>query len=288
MFRTLSLLNSISACRRFTLRTLGLAVSALGLNSYNLHAEELFQLRDVETVFESQPTSEVPVQQTALFDGTSSFMSSMFQVIDESASRNQAGLLGRAYIDGQYISLVTPEEFEVFGDTMPGFRTSLNFPAPWQNRLPSFLYQDVFLSARHIGISGTIDVLGNPFSMDTEIDNWVIGTTIYGSFDSTVRPFVQIGYDHQTVEIEMTGLGQTFFERDHEEKFFCSPGIEIDLMSNIAFRMATEIDFEEFKSSIMTSELIFWMTRNLFVRGGLINDVEWETYGGLIGGGLAY
>ncbi len=265
-----------------------LAVTAFGLNSCNLNAEELFQLRDVETVFESQATSELPVRQTALFDGSSSFLSSMFQVIEESASRNQAGLLGRAYIDAQYISLVTPEEFEVFGDTMPGFRTSLNLPAPWQNRLPSFLFQDVFLSARHLGISGTIDFLGNPFSMDTEIDNWVIGTTLYGSFDSTVRPFVQVGYDHQTVEIEMTGFGQTFFERDHESKFFCSPGIEIDMTSSVAFRMATEIDFEEFDSSVMTSELIFWVTGNLFVRGGLINDVEWETYGGLIGGGLAY
>lgn len=248
----------------------------------------MFQPRDVETVFESQTGAGVIVPPTSLGDRASFFASSMLQIVEESASRNEAGLLGRAYVDGQYISIVTPKDFEGFGETMPGFRTSLNLPAPWQSQLPSFLFQDVFFSARHLSMSGTINFFGNPLGMDLELDNWVIGTTVYTNFDSAVRPFVQLGYDYETLGIEMTVPGQTFRDKDHESNIYCAPGIEIDITSNVAFRFATELDFEEMESSMMTAELIVWMTPNVFVRGGLINDAEWEAYGGLIGGGLAY
>jgi hypothetical protein len=252
------------------------------------HAQDVYSLQDHAALFHDQPSSAVPIQSTSLASGISGTVSSIANVLDETSSANQSGLLGRAYIDGQYISLVTPEELEEFTSTMPGFRTSLNIPAPWNNRLPTFLSQDIFISARHLEMSGTTDVAGLALSMESEIDNWAVGTTLFTTIDNTFHPFVQIGYDFQRFEFQSSSILGTFSEAEDDHRFLCVPGFEIDITTDLGLRFGTELDFEDMSSSIMTTELVYWLTPNIFARGGLINDVEWEAYGGLIGGGIAY
>jgi hypothetical protein len=250
--------------------------------------QEVYSLQDHAELFRNPVDSSIPLQPTSIASGFSSITSSIMNVLDETSSQNQSGLLGRAYIDGQYISLITPKEFEEFASTMPGFRTSLNLPAPWNNQLPAFLSQDVFISARHLEMSGTIDVSGLALSMESEIDNWAVGTTLFATIDNTFHPFVQVGYDYQQFEFQSSSILGTFSESEIDHRFLCVPGFEIDITTDLALRFGTELDFEDMSSSIMTTEFVFWLTNNVFARGGLINDVEWETYGGLIGGGLAY
>jgi hypothetical protein len=243
---------------------------------------------DPDTVFQESADHLFPMQAVSVVDGFASSPGVIANYFDEISSRNQSGLLGRAYADAQYISLVTPDEFDAISETMPGYRGSVNLPAPWTVLLPDFLKQDIFISGRHLGFSGSMNLAGFALSVDAELDEWVVGTTLFTTIDTTFHPFVQVGYNHQTSQMNFSSIFGKMSEVDTEDRLFVAPGFEIDITSELALRFATELDFDEVPASIMTTELIFWFSPHLFARGGLMNEVDFETYGGVIGGGIAF
>lgn len=243
---------------------------------------------DESTLFEDSSIHLFPTQSVSLFGASTDSAAGTDEYSVESSAESRSGLLGRLYLDAQYITLVTPDELEALSDTMSGVRGSLNLPAPWTDRLPEFLQQDFFVGGRTLGLTGSTNLPGFAMSIDTHLDELFIGTTLFTTVDETFHPFVQVGYNYQRVQVDAsTGFG-SFSEVDTEDRVFIAPGFELDIAEPLALRFSAELDLDELSASIVTTELIFWFNRHLFARGGVINEADFDTYGGLIGGGVAY
>lgn len=197
-------------------------------------------------------------------------------------SRAHAGVLGRSYLDGQYIHLSAPDEVAEMLDAINGFRSTINVAVPWKSETAP-LSQDIFVSYRYLQADGGF----GGFGFDTSLSDLMIGTTLFTSVGSFVRPFLQVGYDQSQTSVEMT-MGRFHFEdTDRDSALLLVAGTEIDLSADLALRLAADLDFDPFEDTILTAELVYWLGDHVFLRGGGLVTVEGEMPGFLIGGGIA-
>ncbi len=207
----------------------------------------------------------------------------------DSESVGRAGLLGRGYVEGQFIYIDAPEEIEQLDDSLTGFRASANVPMPWINEFQTMIFQDAFISTRRLGISGTLPELGTGGEFASSTADWAIGTTLFADVTPVFRPFVQMGYQKTIDKVRMHGFGNTFKEKDVTDEFMLNFGAEYDFTDSTAVRVTIFSELEDqFDESFYTAELIHWLHPHIFLRGGLVGDLRNEIIGTVVGGGFAF
>ncbi len=195
-----------------------------------------------------------------------------------SLREQRAGLLGSNYVDEQYIIMSAPN-FDVGNtDRVQGFRTSLNLSVPWISEQQDIVHQDVFISARHLGLGAQMPGV----DVDIEVDHWAIGTTLFLEVNSFLRPFVQIGYEREQSQIDMQSGFASLQLKESDDLLLLIIGGEIDLSDNVALRLSFERD------SLFMGELIAWLNPNFFLRLGLVGDFDSDSYGSILGGGVTF
>lgn len=202
---------------------------------------------------------------------------------------NEPGLLGRHFLEGQFILMRTPEELRSVDSSMSGFSTTLNIPTPWNEMLPVTIGQDLFVSGMGLNYGGMGGFGGAIIEVDAELRSVSGGINTYVYLTNDIRPFVQLGVTCDATSIELSGGGFAFNDTDLESRILVNPGIELDLTDQVALRTTFDLDTDEgLNDTMYRVELIAWPTEWLYVRGGIAGDVEGDTVGGLIGAGLAW
>ena len=202
---------------------------------------------------------------------------------------NEPGLLGRHFLQGQFIMLQTPEHMRSIDSTMTGFTTTLNVPTPWNEMLPATIGQDLFVSGMELNYGGVGGFGGTLANVDAQFRSVGAGLTTYLYLTHDIRPFIQLGvaYDAATIRLASGGFG--FRDTDLDGRLLVNPGVELDLTDQVALRTTFGLDTKGgFDKTTYRVELIGWPTEWLFVRGGVAGDVEGDSVGGLIGGGIAW
>ena len=141
-----------------------------------------------------------------------------------------------------------------------GFQTSFNIPARWNSRLPDFMGQDVFITTTWL--ASTVEDSGVLADVDARQFSTGINTYFYLTED--VRPFLQLGVGTEFARIRVNALGGSIDLGDLNSRLVANPGLEVDLMDDLAWRSiiltATEDRFDE---SLYQSELIYWVSDSI-------------------------
>ncbi|MFN6152611.1 MAG: hypothetical protein ACK5BP_21870, partial [Planctomyces sp.] len=115
------------------------------------------------------------------------------------------------------------------------------------------------------------------------------GINTYFYLTEDVRPFLQLGVGTEFARSRVTALGASFDLGDLNSRLVANPGLEIDLMDDLAWRSvlltATEDRFDE---SLYQSELIYWVSDRIYLRGGAIGDIRNDAFGWIFGAGWAW
>jgi|GEM_PF-5700136 len=198
-----------------------------------------------------------------------------------------AGLLGKNYVDGQYLLAMPPSDIEDEMDPLQGFRTSLNVASPWASDSNSPLAQDLFASFRMFQTDASIPAL--PAEFDLQAHEITLGTTLFAQVFASARPFVQLGWQMTQTDVEITAPGGFRFEdRDRESGLLLVTGCEFDVAQTTALRLAAELVFDPFEDTVISAELIHWLNEHCFIRGGGMVAIDAEMPGLLVGGGFAF
>ncbi len=199
------------------------------------------------------------------------------------------GLLGRHFLEGQFIMLRTPSEFRAIDSSMTGFSTTLNVPTPWNDFLPATIGQDLFASALGLNFGGYGSFGGAIIDVGAELRSASAGINTYLYLTNDIRPFVQLGVTYEASTISLGGGGFAFDATDLDSRMLVNPGIELDLTDQLALRTTFDLDTKgSIDDTLYRVELIAWPTPWFYVRGGILGDVEGDTVGGIIGGGIAW
>lgn len=211
------------------------------------------------------------------------------QEADYEPLRDDPGLLGRHFLEGQFVILRPPDELRPIDRSIKGFSTTLNVQAGWSKYLPENMGQDVYVSMLGMEYGGSGDFGFGTTTISTEMRQFNAGLNSYLYLTEDIRPFVQTGISQEIVDISVDTPMFSFSDSEIETRFIINPGVEIDLTEQIAWRSVLEIDSDDASdSSMYRSELIVWPKSWLYLRGGVIGDVEGDTVGGIIGGGIAW
>jgi hypothetical protein len=199
--------------------------------------------------------------------------------------KSESGLLGRRYVDIQYLQLDGSSGLAEMSSKVKGFSTTFNVPAAWNSKLPEFLGQDVFIASVGMNARGS----DGGISVDADFRSFTTGLNSYLYLSDTVRPFLQTGISTQFVAADISAGPFSLSVGDMETRFALNPGLEVYITKKIAWRSILEVDTKgRFDESLYRSELIYWATDKIFVRGGLIGDVQNDTMGGILGAGFAW
>jgi hypothetical protein len=199
----------------------------------------------------------------------------------------RAGLLGSSYLDVQYVFLTAPTDLE-YANPFHGVRGTVNTPILWGEDVEEYFSQDVFFSARHLGMTADIPGTFPPAKMDVDWNTWSIGTTLFFDVTPSFRPFIQLGYVRSDISVEGKSAVAFMEIEDSQDALLVNIGSEFDLTDSLAARIALDIDAPDFGGSFFTVEQIYWCTPEIFIRGGVIGDVDATTIGAVIGGGVAF
>lgn len=203
--------------------------------------------------------------------------------------RDDPGLLGRHFLEGQFVILRSPDELRPLDKSIKGFSTTLNVQAGWSKYLPENMGQDVYVSMLGMEYGGSGDFGFGATTISADMRQFNAGLTSYLYLTEDVRPFVQTGISQEVVDIAIDTPMFSFSDSEIDTRFIINPGVEIDLTEQIAWRSVLEIDSDDASdSSMYRSELIVWPKSWLYLRGGVVGDVEGDTVGGIIGGGIAW
>ncbi len=227
----------------------------------------------------------IALAQTAEYSGyTPMFDDSGYAPLDD-----DPGLLGRHFLEGQFAILRSPDEIRPLDKSIKGYTTTLNMPVGWNKYLPENMGQDVFVSMVSLDYGGSGDFGFGQTSVSADMRQFTVGLNSYLYLTEDIRPFVQTGITHEIVDIAVATPMFSFTDAEIDTRFVINPGVEIDLTEQIAWRSVLEIDSDDASdSSMYRSELIVWPKSWLYLRGGIVGDVEGDTVGGLIGGGIAW
>ena len=199
----------------------------------------------------------------------------------------EPGLLGRHYLELQYLQVQQVDNEVDLDDPARGFSFGFNVPARWNDRLPSFLGQDVFLSTLGLTASGSDPAGGG--SVDVELRSFSSGLNTYLFVTESFRPFVQLGVGTRMVQADLNFLGATLPFGELETRFLINPGFELDLGERLAWRNVVELETKEsVEDSLLRSELVLWPGSRWFLKGGLAGNVGGDGWGFLIGGGYSW
>jgi hypothetical protein len=217
-------------------------------------------------------------------------VSPILQFVAEDSSKTgtqHAGLLGKNYLDAQYMFAMPPSDFEDEMDPLHGFRTSLNVASPWASDSSSPLAQDLFASFR-LYQTRAFDPAG-PAELDLQAHDISLGTTLFAQVFQSARPFVQLGLQFTQTDMEIFLPGVFHFEEtDRDTNLLMVAGCEFDLAQSTALRIAAELAFDPFNDTTLSAELIHWLNEHCFIRCGGMVTANAEMPGLLAGGGFAF
>jgi len=203
--------------------------------------------------------------------------------------RDDPGLLGRHFLEGQFVYLKSPDEIHSIDKSIKGYSTTLNVQMAWNKYLPENMGQAVYILMLSLGFGCSGDYGFGPSSIKTDLRMFTAGLSRYLYLTEDIRPFVQTGISQTITDVSLTTPLVSFSDADTDTRFIINPGVEIDITDQIAWRSVLEIDTDAaFDSSLYRSELIVWPKSWLYLRGGIVGDTEGDTIGGIIGGGIAW
>jgi hypothetical protein len=207
-------------------------------------------------------------------------------------SEAHPGLLGLSYLESQFVSIRSPKDLRAFDNDINGMSAMLNVPAPWTTTLPDFLGQDLFVSSEILQLEGSSRASGFHADLELTVSSVSAGITTFANVTSDIRPFVQLGYSGAVSEsrVHFPPLpALSTDDTDFDGAWVVNPGVELDITDQLAWRTVLEVETEErFEDSFYRSELVMWPTEWLYVRSGVVGDVDGELIGGLVGGGIAW
>jgi len=203
----------------------------------------------------------------------------------ESCPDPDAGLLGRSYGDLQFLRLDVSSDVPGVDFDLKGFQTSFNIPARWNSSLPEFMGQDIFVTTTWL--STTLEDSG--VLTDVDARQFTTGINTYFYLTEDVRPFLQLGVGTEFARLRISALEGSLDLGDLNSRLVANPGLEIDLMDDLAWRSviltATEDRFDE---SLYQSELIYWVSDKIYLRGGAVGDIQNDAFGWIFGAGWAW
>ncbi len=173
-------------------------------------------------------------------------------------------------------------------DSFHGVRGTVNEPIPWGPEVDRLFYQDVFVSGRHLRMEVRVPGSSPPAELEADWNSWAIGTTFFADVTPSFRPFIQLGFRKDDISIEGRSALQHIETKESDTSLLMNLGSEIDLTDNLGARIAFELDHADIGGSFLTIEPIYWCTPNIFLRGGVIGDIDATTIGFLCGGGMAF
>ena len=218
------------------------------------------------------------------------------RVINAPNPSDHAGLLGKMYMQQRYLQVnIDDREVRRLDDSLQGFDTFFNLPAITLD-LPTPLDLDVFFGYTNAGIKGSANT-GPPLnvlvSVNSKIEVYSVGTTIYFTEAERLRPFVQVGAEFNRSDIDFAvsnGLNTLAANVvDNDSELLLNAGFEFDLLDSMGYRLTVDIETRDrFRDSMVMNELILWLHERIFVRGGMVTSLDSGGLGYAIGGGLAF
>jgi hypothetical protein len=199
----------------------------------------------------------------------------------------EPGLLGRHYLELQYLQVEQVDNELSLDDPAKGFTFGFNVPARWNERLPSFLGQDVFISTMGLYASGSDPAVGA--SLDLELRSFSSGVSTYLFVTEDFRPFLQLGVGTQMLQADLSFAGGALPFGELDTRLLVNPGFELDFGERLAWRNVLELETREsVEDSLLRSEVVLWPGSRWFLKGGLAGDVGGDGWGFLIGGGYSW
>jgi hypothetical protein len=197
-------------------------------------------------------------------------------------SSDHAGLLGKMYVRGAYISNgINDTTATDFDSPLDGWQIEFNAPIPWISS--DVIGSDFFVYHDHRSVSATNR--SPAFRFRRKGDFTVVGGRLFAIPESRVRPYIALGAGFSTIT---TSAGSVSVDED-DDGFVTVVGIEVDLATNAAVRVDFEIDREDIDDSTFEGLVILWLNENVFFRGGILAPLsDGFDPGATVGGGLAF
>lgn len=196
-----------------------------------------------------------------------------------------AGLLGKMYLQGRYIHVHTDDPaIAPVDDTFQGFEVTFNAPIPWFQFVAPGVGADVFFTFQQIGVDGS--VMG--VSFDADVDSYQVGTSLYADVFGPVRPFVQLGVEHNVFSASASLGPISSSITDDDTDLLLNLGVEADLGQMASVRLMLDIDTDKFDESPFTADLILWPHERIFLRAGVFVTLTGDEVGGQFGGGIVF
>ncbi len=204
---------------------------------------------------------------------------------DRSDSAAHAGLLGKMYLEARYVHIQTDEPLiQPFDDTYQGVDATFNMPVSWLTELAPSVGADVFFNFEHLHIGGSTG--GSKLEMD--VDSYSAGISIYAAAFGPIRPFVQLGVQHDVIDVFAAGGGGSVSIGDSDTNLLAIAGLEADVAENTSIRLAIDINEQAFDAPPISADVIFWPAEQFYVRAGLFATTNGNEVGGLFGGGIVF
>ncbi len=202
-----------------------------------------------------------------------------------SDSAAHAGLLGKMYLQARYVHIQTDEAvIQPFDDTYQGVDATFNMPMPWVTELAPSVGADAFFSFQHLQIGGRAG--GNTLEMD--VNSYSAGVSLYAAAFGPVRPFVQLGVQHDVIDAFASGGGGSASIGDNDTNLLAIAGMEADVAENMSVRLAIDINEQAFDAPPITADLIIWPAEQFYLRAGVFATTDGNEVGGLFGGGIVF
>lgn len=218
-------------------------------------------------------------------------------IINAPDPSEHTGLLGKVYLQQRYIYLkIDDREVREFDKSVQGFDTSLNLPVATLD-LPHPIDLDVFFGYTNLGFKGSAES-GPPLdirmAVNSRVDNYAVGTTIYPTLAEKFRPYVQVGAEFTRAEADIA-IGTdplamaVFNDVDNDTSLLLNVGFEADILDVLGYRMTLDLETEDrFRDSTLMNDLILWPHERIYIRGGVATSLDGGGLGFTIGGGLAF
>lgn len=204
------------------------------------------------------------------------------------------GLLGKQYVEGRYLYLDIDDLPSELGDHIEGLRSSINTPLfSFDEKLISV---DGFASFQYLSLSSSftypVDDPPSIQSADVRMSQSIlsVGASLYTEPEPGVRPFLQVGVRQrmERIRFSLPDFGR-FVARENDTLLLLIPGIEVDVIKDLAVRASVDIETrEEFDDSEAAAELIYWPGQQIFMRAGALTFLNGTSQGFFAGLGYAY
>lgn len=232
--------------------------------------------------------ASVLVPATASAQGFPSLLDDANPFSDLSGSSDtaaHAGLLGKMYLETRYVHIHTDEAIiQPFDDTYQGVDATFNMPMSWLTELAPSMGADVFFNYQHLQIGGTT----GPSTLEMDVNSYSAGVSLYAAAFGPVRPFAQLGVQHDVIDAFASGPGGTGSVSDDDTNLLAIVGLEADVAENASARVAIDINEEAFDTPPITADVIIWPAEQFYLRAGLFATTDGDEVGGLFGGGIVF